>query len=177
MKKMNDTIWQLIGFFGMLSLVSVGGGNAVMPEIQRFSVLAQQWVTASDFNALYAIAQAAPGPSSMIVALIGYKAAGWAGAAAAAAAMYIPSSLILFTAVRFLESFKQSIWAPIFERAVAPIGVGLIFSSAFIVGGSMQTGPAMVSLIIGTALIHWKLGWNPLLLLLAGAIVGSLGWI
>jgi chromate transporter len=174
---MNDTIWQLLGFFGMLSLVSVGGGNAVMPEIQRFSVLAQQWLTASDFTAVYAIAQAAPGPSSMIVALIGYKAAGWGGAAAAAVAMYTPSSLIILAAVRFLESFKQSTWAPIFERAVAPLGVGLIFSSAYIVGSSMETGPAMVSLIIGSAVIHWKLGWNPLLLLAAGAIIGALGWI
>lgn len=175
MKLMSETLWQLIGFFGMLSLVSVGGGNAVMPEIHRFSVLTQQWVTAADFNALYAIAQAAPGPSSMIVALIGYKAAGWAGAAAAAAAMYIPSSLIILTAVRFLESFRESFWAPVFERAIAPLGVGLIFSSAYIVAGAMQTGAAMIILIAGTALIHWKLGWNPLLLLLAGAIAGALG--
>ena len=174
---MNDTLWQILGFFGMLSLVSVGGGNAVIPEIQRYSVLTQQWVTASDFTALYAIAQAAPGPSSMIVALIGYKASGWMGAVAAALAMYLPSSLIILMAARVLERFKQSLWTRIFERAVAPLAVGLIFSSAYIVGGSIQTGPVMTGLIIGTALINWKLGWNPLLLLLSGAIAGFLGWI
>ena len=174
---MIETLGQIAGFFGLLSLVSVGGGNAVIPEIQRFSVLTQQWVTASEFTAIYAIAQAAPGPSSMLVALIGYKAAGPIGAATAAAAMYLPSSVIVFMAARFLERFRHNRWARIFERSVAPLAVGLILSSAYVVGSSMQTGPVMIALIAGTALIHWKLGWNPLLLLLAGALAGMMGWI
>lgn len=174
---MTDTVWQLLGFFGMLSLVSVGGGNAVIPEIQRFSVLTQQWVSAADFAAFYAIGQAAPGPSSMLVALIGYRAAGWAGAAAAAAAMYIPSSLVIFVAVRFLERFRQTDWSRIVERAVAPLAIGLIFSSAYVVGESLQTGPAMLILAAGSALAQWKKGCNPLLLLAAGAFAGVMGWI
>ena len=174
---MGETIWQILTFFSMLSLVSVGGGNAVIPEIQRFSVLTQQWVTAADFTAIYAIAQAAPGPSSMIVALIGYKAAGWWGAACAAVAMYIPSSLVILVVVHFWERFKQNFWARVFEKAVAPLAVGLIFSSAYIVAGSMQTGPVAIGLIVGTALIHWKFGWNPLVLLLVGAVAGYWGWL
>lgn len=177
MKEMIETLGQIAGFFGLLSLVSVGGGNAVIPEIQRFSVLTQQWVSAAEFTAIYAIAQAAPGPSSMLVALIGYKAAGMIGAATAATAMYLPSSVVIFMAARFLEHFRHNRWARVFERSVAPLAVGLILSSAYIVGNSMQTGPVMVGIIAGTALIHWKLGWNPLLLLLAGAFAGMMGWI
>ena len=174
---MTETIWQLLGFFGLLSLVSVGGGNAVIPEIQRFSVLTQEWLTAADFTAIYALAQAAPGPSSMLVALVGYKAAGWPGAAAAATAMYLPSSLVVFFTVRFLERFRQSLWVRVFEKAVAPLAVGLIFASAYIVAESMQTGPLLFALITGTALIHWKTGCSPLILLLVGAVAGGMGWL
>ena len=174
---MTETIWQLLGFFGLLSLVSVSGGNAVIPEIQRFSVLTQQWLTAADFTAIYALAQAAPGPSSMLVALVGYKAAGWAGAAAAATAMYLPSSLVVFVTVRFLERFRHSFRVRVFEKAVAPLAVGLIFASAYIVAESMQTGPLLFALITGTALIHWKTGCSPLILLLVGAVAGGMGWL
>lgn len=174
---MTETIWQLLVFFGLLSLVSVGGGNAVIPEIQRFSVLTQQWLTAADFTAIYALSQAAPGPSSMLVALVGYKAAGWTGAVVAAAAMYFPSSLMVFFAVRFLERFRQSLWVRVFEKAVAPLAVGLIFSSAYIVAESMPTGPLLLALITGTALIQWKTSWSPLVLLLVGAVAGGMGWL
>jgi chromate transport protein ChrA len=62
--------------FASLSLVSIGGGNTVLPEIHRAAVQREQWMTDQQFADIYAISEAAPGPSSMISSLVGYKAAG-----------------------------------------------------------------------------------------------------
>jgi chromate transporter len=173
---MIETLLDLAGFFGLLSMMSVGGGNAVIPDIQRYSVLVRQWVTETEFTAIYAIAQAAPGPSSMIVALIGYKASGWAGAFTATLAMYLPSSLMTFAAVQFLDRFQNSSWRKIFEQGVAPVAVGLIFASAYLVGKSMNQGTGTFIIITGTAILHWKTRMNPIVTLLAGGILGAMGW-
>lgn len=173
---MIETLLDLAGFFGLLSLISVGGGNAVIPDMQRYAVLVRQWVTETEFAAIYAIAQAAPGPSSMIVSLIGYKACGWAGAFTATLAMYLPSSLLMFAAVRFLDRFRDNPWRKVFEQGVAPVAVGLVFASAYLVGKSMNPGAGTFIIIAGTAILHWKTRLSPMITLIIGGILGAMGW-
>ncbi len=66
--------------FAQLSLLAFGGGNSILPEMQRQVVQVHQWMTARDFAALYALAQAAPGPNMLVSALIGQRVAGIPGA-------------------------------------------------------------------------------------------------
>jgi chromate transporter len=40
--------------FGSLSLVSVGGGNTVLPEIHRAAVQREQWMSDQQFADIYA---------------------------------------------------------------------------------------------------------------------------
>ena len=65
--------------FGQLSLLAIGGINTVLPEMQRQVVDIHHWMSARDFSAMYALAQAAPGPNMMVVTLIGWRVAGWPG--------------------------------------------------------------------------------------------------
>ncbi|MGM0515853.1 MAG: chromate transporter, partial [Pseudomonadota bacterium] len=65
--------------FTELSLMAFGGGFSILPEMQRQVVEVHQWMSAQEFSALFAMAQAAPGPNMMIVPLIGWHVAGWAG--------------------------------------------------------------------------------------------------
>src|SRR6185295_17424418 len=62
--------------FSALSLVAIGGINAILPEIHRVVVDVEGWMTSAEFAELFALAQLAPGPNAMIVALIGWKLAG-----------------------------------------------------------------------------------------------------
>ena len=62
--------------FAVLSLFAIGGASAVVPEMQRQMVEIQGWLTDRQFGELYAIAQAAPGPNVMFVALLGHFIAG-----------------------------------------------------------------------------------------------------
>ena len=66
---------QVIGQFLSLSLFSLGGGNTLLAEYHHLAVDRFCWLTPRQFADLYALAEAAPGPSSMIVGLLGLGAA------------------------------------------------------------------------------------------------------
>jgi chromate transporter len=73
-----STLLQLIIVFGSLSLLSFGGTNTVLPEMHRQAVTVNYWLTDQEFASVFAISQMAPGPSSLIVGLVGLKAiVGW----------------------------------------------------------------------------------------------------
>lgn len=63
---MNATLGALAAIFGQLSLLAFGGGNTILPEMQRAVVDVHHWMSAQEFSALFALAQAAPGPNMMI---------------------------------------------------------------------------------------------------------------
>ncbi|MFX8957521.1 chromate transporter, partial [Acinetobacter baumannii] len=65
--------------FAELSLLALGGGNTILPEMQRQVVDIHHWMTAQEFGALFALAQAAPGPNMMVVPLVGWHVAGFSG--------------------------------------------------------------------------------------------------
>ena len=93
------TLVQIAGVFGLLSLLAFGGGAAVLPDMQRAAVEVHRWVTAREFLDMFAISRTIP-PGSMIVVLIGQKAAGVAGGLVALLAMFGPSSILAFAVGR-----------------------------------------------------------------------------
>ena len=123
------TLLTVAAVFASLSLVSVGGGNTVLPEIHRAAVQREQWMTDQQFADIYAISEAAPGPSSMISSLVGYKAAGLPGALVAIVSILGPSSLLMYVACLTWERFRTAKWRIAFEQGLAPVSLGLLFSS------------------------------------------------
>lgn len=105
-----DRLIQLAAIFAMLSMLAVGGGTAVLPEMKHVTVLEQQWLTASDFNDYYAVGQFVPGPNMLMISLIGLHAAGWMGAAVVVLAFFLPFSMLMFFASRFWDRFSTSPW-------------------------------------------------------------------
>src|SRR5574337_1201628 len=63
----------LFAHFLMLSLLSIGGAITTAPEVQRYMVYSTGWISAAQFNASIALAQAAPGPNLLFVALVGWN--------------------------------------------------------------------------------------------------------
>src|SRR5262249_57259235 len=72
------TLWQIATMFSLLSLLAFGGGAAVLPDMQRQAVEVHHWITARQFLDMFALSRAIP-PGSMIVVLVGQKAAGVLG--------------------------------------------------------------------------------------------------
>lgn len=121
---------RIAGLFATLSLLAFGGGAGVLPAMQTASVDEYHWLTAPDFLQLFAISRAAPGPGSLIVVLIGQRAAGLAGALVALLAMFVPSCLVVYGLARVWQRARNAAWRVRTERALAPLGIGLTFASA-----------------------------------------------
>ena len=105
-------ILSLITFFSVLSILSIGGSNSVVPEMARHAVEVEHWLTAAQFTDIFAISQTAPGPSNLIVALIGFKVAGFWGALVAQLAMMLPGGFIDAPGLAYLGGLLGKPLAP-----------------------------------------------------------------
>ena len=160
--------------FAPLSLVSFGGGNAVLADIARQAV-AHGWTTERGFADLFVLSRAAPGPGSMLATMIGWRAAGLAGALVATIAFYLPSALLVLAASRLWGRWRGSRWHTAIERGIAPVAAGLFLSSGIVVLRAASTGwPTWAAAIVATAaLLRWP-RLHPVPLLLAGAALFAL---
>jgi chromate transporter len=166
---MNLVLLQLIGLFAGLSMLAFGGGNGVIPDMQRAAVDRHHWLSAGEFLDMFAISRAAPGPGSLIVLLIGLKAAGIAGAAVSFAAMFAPSCLAVHVVARYWQRAARFAWRAVLERALAPIAVGLTFASGLALMRSTEHGWLPWSVTIISSALFSLTNINPILLLAMGA--------
>jgi chromate transporter len=165
---MSLVVLQLIGLFAGLSMLAFGGGAGVIPDMQRAAVDQHHWLTAKEFLDMFAISRAAPGPGSLIVLLIGLKAAGLAGAAVSFAAMFAPSCLAVHVVARYWQRAERAAWRAVVERGLAPVAVGLTFASGLALMRGTEHGWAPWGVtIISTALFSLT-ELNPILLLAIG---------
>ncbi|WP_428483685.1 chromate transporter [Rhodopila sp.] len=174
---MNPVLLQLAGLFAMLSVLAFGGGTSVLPAMQRAAVDQHHWLTAREFLDMFAISRAAPGPGSLIVLLIGLKAAGLIGAAVSFIAMFAPSCLAVHVVGRYWHRAARSTWRPLVERALAPVAVGLTFASGLALMRGTEAGWLPWSITIISTALFGATNTNPILLLALGAgtllLVGS----
>jgi len=162
---------QLFWLFALLSMVAFGGGTGVIPDIQRAAVDVHHWMTAREFLDLFAISRAAPGPGSMVAALVGQKAAGLPGAAVAFVAMFGPSSLLVFVVARFWNRAARKPWRAVVERALAPIGIGMTFAAGFSLVRGTEHGLLSYAVTAASTLAFAFTSVNPIVLLSVGAAV------
>jgi chromate transporter len=167
---------QLFGHFLLLSLAAIGGAIVIAPEMHRLMVTQMGVLSDAQFTASIAIAQAAPGPNVLFVAVMGYQAAGIAGAAATLIGIMLPSSLLAFAASRW-SSARQD-WRAVraFKAGMAPITIALLVATGWILAAGTP-GWAHLVLTVGAALAVWRTRIHLLLLIAGGAVVGALGLI
>lgn len=174
---MNSGTGSLIAFFALISILSVGGSNSVIPEISRHAVEQQHWLTGGEFTDVFAITQATPGPSNLIVALIGYKVAGIPGALAAQLAMMLPAAVLMFMVSRFWVSSAQATWHLALERGIGPIAVGLILASGWTIAESAGLSPGGYLTAATCSLLFWKTDISPIPILALAGILGGFNLI
>ena len=126
------SLLQIALLFASLSLVAVGGANTVVPEMHRSAVEVGHWMSDADFANLYAIVRAAPGPNMLISTMIGWRAAGMAGAIVATVAMCAPSCLLTYGVIRVWERYRHTGWRAAVEAGLAPVTVGLVLASGYV---------------------------------------------
>ncbi len=161
--------------FAELSVLAFGGGNSVLPEMQRRIVEVHGWMTAAQFNALFGLAQAAPGPNMMVVTLLGWRLAGFWGALVATAAMFGPSSLVTGIALRAWDRFRHAPWRHAVQAGLVPVTAGLVSAGAALIAGTAAGTPALAAVTAAVAALSVATKLHPLWLLGLGAASGLSG--
>jgi chromate transporter len=167
----------LLGHFALLSLLAFGGATAVVPEMHRFAVDVHGWMTSAEFADLFALAQAAPGPNMMIVTLIGLHTAGVTGAVIATVAMCLPSGVLMFGVTRLMTRFRASAWRLILQAGLAPVTVGLVLGSGWVLTRAANHTVAAYALTAVTVVWMLATRLSPFWLLAAAAALGLAGFM
>jgi chromate transporter len=176
-KSAGGTLFTLVSFFAVLSLFAIGGGNSAVPEMHRFSVDVQHWLSDRQFADTFALAQLTPGPNLIIVALIGYHVAGVIGAVVAMLAMCGPSGLFAYFVGRASDRFKGAFWHGAVSRGLIPVTLGLTAASAIVVATTSDYSWLAAGITLGTALIAYFMRVHPLWAFAVAALLGLTGLV
>ena len=174
---MNSPLLSLFSYFAVLSLFAVGGANAAIPEMHRIAVEVMHWMTDRQFADMFAISQASPGPNVILVTLIGYHVAGFAGAAVATLAMIGPTCVLAFVVARVWDRFKEARWRIALQAGLVPVSLGLIAASAFVLARTADHNVVAGLVTAATAVVAFATRINPLWLFAAGGLLGLTGWL
>jgi chromate transporter len=179
-------LWEFLS----LSLFSLGGGNTLLAEYHHLAVNQFCWLTDAQFADLYALAEAAPGPSSMLVGLLGLGAAwkegvGWGllSGYGAEAAILLPSTLLMVVACLSWRKLEHSPWRIAFERGMGPITLGILFAVGIKIvrtadtstAGDLSVPGVVVSVIVCVLMLRTKI--SPLWFMAFAGVLGGLGII
>jgi chromate transporter len=169
-----ELLLQLVAALAPLSLVAVGGGNSVLPDIHRQVVVVHGWMTDTEFANAFTLAQTVPGPNILVVSLIGWHVAGLAGAIVAVVAICGPSSLLALVVSRSLASARAAFWRRRLQAGLAPVTVGLMLAGGLVLARSADADIVAAALTVASTVVLLRTRLHPLILIGAGAAVGVL---
>lgn len=186
----------LLAHFMSLSLLAIGGAITTAPEMHSYLVNDKAWLTDSQFTSSIALAQAAPGPNVLFIALLGWNVgmnagggigagphAWWlalAGVGIAMIGILLPSTTLTFAAARWGHRNRELRAVRAFKQGMAPIVIALLIATGWILASS--SGNPLEHwqpwLLTGaTTVLVWRTKLHMLWLLGAGAALGALGFL
>ena len=187
---------QMLGHFLSLSLLAVGGAIATAPDMHRYLVEQQHWLTQSQFSACMALAQAAPGPNLLFIPLMGWtvgiNAAGGTDTGMAAwpwgllgvlislVGMLLPSTTLTLAAARWGHQNRERLGVRAFKAGLAPIVIGLLLATGWILSttqGSVSDNWQLLLLTGAVTVLVWRTRIHLLWLLAAGGLLGWFGLV
>jgi chromate transporter len=177
MKSDGDLLITLAVQFAIMSLLALGGANAVVPEMHRQAVEMRGWLSEREFTDMFAMSQAAPGPNVMIVTLIGYHVAGIAGAVVTTFAMCGPTAVLAHFLGSAWDRFKDAPWRAAVQRGLVPISVGLVGASAIVLSQAAVHSWTAALIAVATAVAAFSTRLNPLWLIGTAALAGLTGLV
>ena len=182
--------------FLSLSLLSIGGAITTAPDMHRFLVVEQRWLTDAQFTASLAIAQSAPGPNVLFIALLGWHVGVNAGGALTGLlgvfltmlGILIPSTTLTYAAAQWGQRNRQRRAVRAFKQGMAPVVVALLLATSWILAASSSVPSSATSgywvdnaplwlLTALVAVVVWRTRLHLLWLLAVGAVLGWHGLI
>lgn len=176
---MNVDLFALFLHFLTLSLLAIGGAITTVPEMHRFLVDQRGWLTDTEFTASIALAQAAPGPNLLFVAVLGYNVAGLTGAAVSMAGILLPSTTLTLVATRWARANREHRAVRAFSAGMTPLTLGFIVATGWLLAAPYVRVPehrwGTLALIGATLVLTLKTKLRLVWMVLAGGVLGALG--
>jgi chromate transporter len=182
--------------FISLSLLAVGGAITTAPDIHRYLVDDMHWLSDTQFTSSIALAQGAPGPNVMFIALMGWNvglnaggglAAGWPAVSLALwgvlitmVGIMIPSATLTFVATQWAHRNREMLAVKAFKSGMAPIVIALLIATGWLLTGNHENPVRdwpLWALTAATTVLVWKTKTHLLWLLAAGALLGGFGLV
>jgi chromate transporter len=167
-----DQIPAVARVFAYLSLLTIGGGMAAYPEMKSLVVDVHHWLTDQQVIHIYSVGQMAPGPNMMMVAAMGERISGFAGAAVAALAFFVPTGILTFGVGRLWNQLANWPWRASIQKGLAPVAIGLAVAGLVTFGRGSITGWVTTAIGLAVFATTMRTKINPALLILGGAVVG-----
>lgn len=171
-----DTCVALLGHFLAVSLMSIGGAITLVPDMHRRLVTEGHYLTDADFTSAIALAQAAPGPNVLFVALMGWYGAGLAGALVSMVGIMVPSTTLALAASRWVSTRRDTLGVQAFQGGMMPVTIGLLLATGWLLLPD-RSEPRALLLSAVVALLVWRTRISLIWLVGAGAALGALGWV
>lgn len=161
--------------FFKIGIFTIGGGMAMIPQIQQVVVEEKGWLNEDEMVDCIAVSQSMPGVIAINSATyIGRKVNGFSGAAAATAGVIAPSFLIIILVVSFLGMIGENRYIQGAFVGIKAAVCGLILISAVKLGKQILKGPFQWILAIASLLAIGVFGITAIWAILAGAVIGIL---
>ncbi len=168
------TLVDIGAYFFPVGALTVGGGLAMIAFMQHQVVDEFAWLTPQEFIDGMALGQFTPGPVLMLAAYVGYKVAGVAGAAVAAASSFLPSFVLMLALLPAFDRVRALRWTQAVMKGMAPAVIGLLAVSLFRLLPHAVPDPFAVFILIVTvvSMVTWRAG--AVTLMAVGALLGIL---
>ena len=175
---------ELVGLFlqfVVLSLLAIGGAITTAPDMHRYMVAEHHWLTDAQFTASIAIAQAAPGPNVLFVAVLGWNVAGPAGMLATMAGTLLPSTALTLIVSRWGARRRETRGLRAFTTGLTPLTIGLLMATGWLLAAPYATdarhAAGTLALIAVSVAVMTRTRLSPMWLVGLGAVVGALGGV
>lgn len=158
-----------------ISLLAIGGAVSTAPEMHRFLVDQQHWLSDAQFASAMALAQASPGPNLLFIPVLGYLLDGLRGACVAMAGILIPSTTLALAATRWMQARPDWPAVRAIKAGLAPLTLALVLSASWLLAGGTRD-PRALAVAGLTVLLMLRTRLHILVLMAAGALLGIFGW-
>lgn len=167
-------IWELFLSFSKIGAFTFGGGYAMIPLIQREVIDNKGWIDRNEFLDMLTLAQSAPGPISLNTSVfVGYRRAGYAGAAAALMGVVVPSFTVILLIALFFTGVRDNAVVDAAFKGMRPAVVALIVVPVISLARGMHW--SMIAVVALSAFVVWRFGISPIYLIIIAAAAG-MGW-
>lgn len=160
--------------FLKMGVVVFGSGYVLLAFFKADLVDRLHWITNSQLLDAITAGQVTPGPVFATATFLGYLLRGWAGAAVATAAIFLPSFLMAGLVGAFAHRIRESKLAAAFLDGVNAAAVALMASVALSLGRAALLDSWTWALFMASVALLVRFRVNATWLILAGAALGLL---